>query len=279
MLSINYATLMYTRIHIGIPLTLHDVCIHKGPFVTNNTSDHEPIFSRSSNKDNMHWKRIHISMEEEWWKSEETDHAAADDSGSDMNEEPLRPQPDKDFTSDPAPVILILAILLLVGLPGIIIGGGGIASLYFSIMDPDFAESTLLVAWEPLAIFMLLFGLLIIGLLRGVLVKIMSVHRLRVKHSIDLLVFNSTYRGREFHSEERRLSEAVYLECDEKTHRSHDSEGNSTTSTWITAIVHGRSSEEEEWKLRISDLVVRSQSKQEKALEIADAIGIEFRTE
>jgi len=270
---------MYTRIHIGIPLTLHDVCIHKGPFVTNNTSVHEPIFSRSSNKDNMHWKRIHISMEEEWWKSEETDHAAADDSGSDMNEEPLRPQPDKDFTSDPAPVILILAILLLVGLPGIIIGGGGIASLYFSIMDPDFAESTLLVAWEPLAIFMLLFGLLIIGLLRGVLVKIMSVHRLRVKHSIDLLVFNSTYRGREFHSEERRLSEAVYLECNEKTHRSHDSEGNSTTSTWITAIVHGRSSEEEEWKLRISDLVVRSQSKQEKALEIADAIGIEFRTE
>ena len=271
---------------MGIPLILHDVCIHKGLFVTNNPSGHEAIFSRSSNKDNMHWKRIHISMEEKWWNSEETDHATAADSGSDMNDELLRPQPDKDFTSDPAPVILILAILLLLGLPGIIIGGGGIASLYFSIMDPDSAESTLLVVSEPLAtllvvseplaIFMSLFGLLIIGILRMVLVKIMSVHRLRVKHSTDLLVFDSTYRGREHHFEERRLSEAVYLEYRETTHRSHDSEGNSTTSTWITAFVHGRSSEEEEWKLRISDLVERYQSKQEKALEIADAIGIEL---
>jgi len=216
-------------------------------------------------------------MEEKWWNSEETDHATADDSGSDMNDELLRPQPDKDFTSDPAPVILILAILLLFGLPGIIIAGGGIASLYKSIMDPDFAESMLLVDSEPLAIFMSLFGLLIIGLLRMVLVKIMSVHRLRVKHSTDLLVFDSTYRGREHHFEERRLSEAVYLEYKEKKHRSHDSEGNSTTTTWITAIVHGRSSEEEEWKLRIGDLVERSQNKQEKAHEIADAIGIDFR--
>ena len=216
-------------------------------------------------------------MEEKWWNSEETDHATAEDSGSDMNDELLRPQPDKDFTSDPASVVLILAILLFFGLPGIIIGGGGIASLYISIMDPDFAESMLLVDYEPLAIFMSLFGLLIIGILRMVLVKIMSVHRLRVKHSTDLLVFDSTYRGREHHFEERRLSEAVYLEYKEKTHRSYDSEGNSTTSTWITANVHGRSSEEGEWKLRIGDLVERSQSKKEKAEEIADAIGIDFR--
>ena len=216
-------------------------------------------------------------MEERWWNSEETDHATAEDSDSDMNDELLRPLPDKDFTSDPAPVILILAILLLFGLPGIIIGGGGIASLYISIMDLDFTESPLLGVYEPLAIFMSLFGLLIIGLLRMVLVKIMSVHRLRVKHSTDLLVFDSTYRGREYHFEERRLSEAVYLEYKEKTHQSHDHEGNSINSTWITAIVHGRSSEEEEWKLRIGDLVERSQSKQEKALEIADAIGIDFR--
>ena len=262
---------------MGIPLILHDVCIHKGLFVTNNPSGHEAIFSRSSNKDNMHWKRIHISMEEKWWNSEETDHATAADSGSDMNDELLRPQPDKDFTSDPAPVILILAILLLLGLPGIIIGGGGIASLYFSIMDLDSPESMLLVVYEPLAIFMLLFGLLIIGILRMVLVKIMSVHRLRVKHSTDLLVFDSTYRGREFHSEERRLSEAIYLEYRETTRQTTDSEGRSTTHTSITAIVHGRSSEEGEWKLRIGDLVERSQSKQEKAREIADAIGIDFR--
>ena len=84
------------------------------------------FFFRSSNKDNRHQKRVHISMEEKWWNSEETDHATADDSGSDMNDELLRPQPDKDFTSDPASVVLILAILLFFGLPGIIIGGGGI---------------------------------------------------------------------------------------------------------------------------------------------------------
>ena len=215
-------------------------------------------------------------MEEKWWNSEERDHATADDSGSDMNDELLRPQPDKDFTSDPASVILILVVLLLLGLPGIIIAGGGIASLYFSIMDPDFAESTLWVVWEPLAIFMSLFGLLIIGALRMVLVQIMSVHRLRVQHSTDLLVFDSTYRGREFHSEERRLSEAVYLEYRETTRQTTDSEGMSTTHTSITAIVHGRSSEEEEWKLSIGALIRKFESKQKKALEIADAIGIEL---
>ena len=239
-------------------------------------SEYEAIFFRSSNKDNMHRKRALFPMEEEWWNSEETDRAAADDSGSDMNDELLRPQPDKDFTSDPAPVILILAILLLFGLPGIIIGGGGIASLYISIMDPESAESTLWVVWEPLAIFMSLFGLLIIGILRMVLVKIMSVHRLRVKHSTDLLVFDSTYRGREFHSEERRLSEAAYLEYKETTSQTTDSDGSSTTHTSITAIVHGLSSEEEEWKLSIGALIRKFESKQKKALEIADAIGIEL---
>ena len=214
-------------------------------------------------------------MEEKWWNSEETDHATADDSGSDMNDELLRPQPDKDFISDPASVILILVMLLLLGLPGIIIGGVGIASLYFSIMDPDFVESTLLV-WEGLAIFMSLFGLLIIGLLRVVLVQIISVHRLRVQHSTDLLVLDSTYRGREFHSEERRLSEATYLEYRETTSRATDSHGDSTKSTSITAIVHGRSSEEKEWKLSIGALIRKFESKQKKALEIADAIGIEL---
>ena len=109
-----------------------------------------------------------------------------------------------------------------------------------------------------------------------VLVKIMSIHRLRVKHSTDLLVFDSTYRGREFHSEERRLSEAVYLEYRETTRQTTDSEGRSTTHTSITANVHGRSSEEEEWKVSIGALIRKFQNKQEKAREIADAIGIEL---
>ena len=214
-------------------------------------------------------------MEEKWWNSEETDHATAADSGSDMNDELLRPQPDKDFTSDPASVIAVFAISLFFALPVIICGGGGIAITVDSIDSPDFDDGP---NWTGigLGIFASLFGLLAILLYRMVLVKIMSVHRLRVKHSTDLLVFDSTYRGREFHSEERRLSEAIYLEYRETTRQTTDSEGRSTTHTSITANVHGRSSEEEEWKLKISDLVERYQSKQEKALEIADAIGIEL---
>ena len=35
-------------------------------------------------------------MEEEWWHFHKTDHAAADDSSSDMNDEPLSSPPDKD---------------------------------------------------------------------------------------------------------------------------------------------------------------------------------------
>ena len=30
---ITIPTLMYARIHMGVPLTHYDVCIHKGPFV------------------------------------------------------------------------------------------------------------------------------------------------------------------------------------------------------------------------------------------------------
>ena len=101
----------------------------QGSFVTNNTSEHGAIFFRSSNKDNRHQKRVHISMEEKWWNSEETDHATADDSGSDMNDELLRPQPDKDFTSDPASVVLILAILLFFGLPWGLLSEGAVSLL------------------------------------------------------------------------------------------------------------------------------------------------------
>ena len=38
-----FPTLMYTRIHMGIQQTLHDVFIHEGPFVTNNTRDDHDV--------------------------------------------------------------------------------------------------------------------------------------------------------------------------------------------------------------------------------------------
>ena len=82
-------------------------------------SEHEAIFFRSSNKDNMHRKRALFPMEEEWWNSEETDRAAADDSGSDMNDESLRPPPAKDFETDPVPVLSVFVRLLVIMLLGI----------------------------------------------------------------------------------------------------------------------------------------------------------------
>ena len=52
----------------------------------------------------------------------------------------------------------------------------------------------------------------------GWLFKIFSVHRLRVQHSTDLLVFDSTFRGRSWRVKERRLSESLYLRSVSYTH-------------------------------------------------------------
>ena len=82
-----------------------------------------------------------------------------------------------------------------------------------------------------------------------VLVKIMSVHRLRVKHSTDLLVFDSTYRGREFHSEEGAYPESNIPRVQGNDASNNRLEGRSTTHTSITAIVHGSSSERRGGKL------------------------------
>ena len=56
--------------------------------------------------------------------------------------------------------------------------------------------------------FSLLLGPLI---MLGWLFKKFSVHRLRVQHSTDLLIFDSTFRGRSWRVKERRLSESLYL--------------------------------------------------------------------
>ena len=252
-------TLMYTRIHRGIPLTLHDVFMHKGPFVTNNTSHHEPIFSRSSNKDNMHWKRIHISMEEEWWKSEETDQAAADDSGSNMNDEPLRPQPDKDFEADPPlSVISFFVTLLMFGLPAI-----GIPWFLSSNNAPT---PVVVCCGIPI-------GLLGILTLRSGLSK----RRLRVQHSIDRLVYEHSFFGRVHYFEDRPLSESAYLEYTKTQNRFTDEEGTTRTRTSRNFIIHGNSSEEGEWEISVGTLIRQSGNYRRKAGEIADAIGIEFR--
>ena len=59
-------------------------------------------------------------------------------------------------------------------------------------------------------------------------------------------------------------------------YQSTDGDGNSTTSTRRTYIVHGHSSEEGEWEISIEDLILQTVDHRRKAREIADAIGIEL---
>ena len=211
-------------------------------------------------------------MEEKWWNSEETDPTATDDSGSDMNEEPLRPHPDKDFTTDPKSVISVIVVSLVLGLPAIIFGGAGVALMAFSIMNPNHEDAGLAT--------IVCFGIpcLLVGLLCIlILLSSLSKKRLRVQHSVDRLVFESTFLGRVNYSKERPLSEAEYLEYKVTVHHGHDADGNSTKSTRRTYIVHGHSSEEGEWEISIEDLILQSERHGRKAREIAEAIGIELR--
>ena len=111
----------------------------------------------------------------------------------------------------------------------------------------------------------------------GWLFKIFSVHRLRVQHSTDLLVFDSTFRGRSWRVKERRLSESLYLRYHKWTETDTDSDGNRTTTTHRSYEIHGRSDEEGEWELDITSMVETFEYSTKMAREIARAIGIEFR--
>lgn len=203
-------------------------------------------------------------MEEKWWHSQETDHEAADDSGSDMNDESLRPPPDKDFETDPAPVLSVFVRLLVIMLPGI--GIPWLLNDVASTMNaPILARVCCLI---PFVLFLLV-----------LFYNSLSTRRLRVQHSIDRLVieefsrFGSTSKERPVSSDERPLSEAAYLEY--TVWRSENADGD--TSTDKRYIVHGYSNEGEEWKLGVTGLVISFGNHRRKAEEIADAIGIEFR--
>ena len=113
----------------------------------------------------------------------------------------------------------------------------------------------------------------------GWLFKKFSVHRLRVQHSTDLLIFDSTFRGRSWRVKERRLSESLYLRYHKWTETDTDSDGNRTTTTHRAYEIHGRSDEEGEWELDITSMVETFEYSTKMAREIARAIGIEFRRE
>lgn len=135
---------------------------------------------------------------------------------------------------------------------------------------------------EPQQAAELLFGMsFLLGPLiaLGWLFKIFSVHRLRVQHSTDLLVFDSTFWGRGWRVKERRLSESLYLRYHKWTETDTDSDGNRTTTTHREYEIHGHSDEGGEWELDITSMVETFEYSTKMAREIARAIGIEFRRE
>ena len=206
-------------------------------------------------------------MEEKWSHSQETDHAAANDSGSDMNDETLRSPPDKDFSAEPPSVIAVIAVSLFVGSGTLMFGVAGIVTMLFSITNPNHEDGGL--------VGVVCFGipLSLVGLFCFLLYwASLSRERLRVQHSRDRLVFQATIWGLGLFSEKRRLSEAVYLETDKDGRN---------------AVIYGRSSEGVEWELDMSGVVTEladaenpsNPPYQKWAREIAKAVGIDFRME
>lgn len=194
-------------------------------------------------------------MEKAWWEVQDPGDAAG--SGSDMNDELLRPLPDKDFETDAHSVISVFVRFLVFGIPAI-----GILWFFIDFNAP---------------IYVWLFCGIPTGLCSVlVFLSSLSTRRLRVQHSINRLVIEYS-SGAGSSSEERPLSEAAYLEYTKSKSKTVDIDGNNTTITTRRYIVHGHSSEGEEWKLGITGLVFSFGNHRRKAEEIADAIGIEFR--
>ena len=206
------------------------------------------------------------NTDQTWWKGL--------DSGLGDDDEAVPSKLDKDFTAEPPSVIGVIAFSLFVVPGAIIFGGAGVWLLFFSIMNP-YHEDGGLVGFVCMGIPLTLVGLFCFLLWWAGVIK----ERLRVQHSRDRLVYQATLLGLGFPplrglgllSEKKRLSEAVYLETDK--------DGDD-------AMIHGRSSEGAEWELNIEVLVselAESENPynppyQKKAREIAEAIGIEFRT-
>lgn len=243
-------------------------------------SEYEATFFRSSNKDNRHRKGKLFSVEERWWESQETDHATADDSGSDMKDEPLPPPPDKgfgetdheelwwmpesnraeadedldkDFISEPIPLTQVLGGSLFLGSIAVVL-----LSTPFALMDAEAPIPVVVCCGIPSLLGGALFGVMVYD----------RIHRprLRVQHTRDRLVLQELVLGVPVLFEKRRLSEAVYLEKFEILKAKK-------------YVIRGRSSEGREWKLDVTGLVYRFDNPQKKARQIAKAIGIEFRIE
>ena len=186
--------------------------------------------------------------------------------------EPIPFGQDREFISDPWGAV---SGTFAVAFASIFIVGFGYAGV-MSLLDFDGEIGLSQIPYFLGGISFFLFPLFMLGWL----FKIFSVHRLRVQHSTDLLVFDSTFRGWSWRVKERRLSESLYVRYHKWTETDTDSDGNRTTTTHREYDIHGHSNEEGEWELDITSLVETfDDDSKEMAREIAEAIGIEFRRE
>ncbi len=194
--------------------------------------------------------------------------------GVEEKPEPIPFGHDRDFTSDPLGAVSGTIAILFASIFSVIWVIGSVEEL--PLEELPIGEMGL--SELPY----LLMGLLpLLGplIMLGWLIKIFSVHRLRVQHSTDLLLFDSTIRGRSWRVKERRLSESLYLRYHKWTETDTDSDGNRTTTTHREYEIYGHSDEEGEWKLDITSMVETFDDSSKMAREIARAIGIDFRRE
>ena len=203
-------------------------------------------------------------MEEKWWSVQDRDDAVGNGSDSQMENKPSASLRDQTFVSvlpdEASPVgiaILYLSVFALVG--------GGVSTIVRQITAGVSLEAILGLCFFFFAYFPLY--MLFMG---------RSEYRLRVKHSTDSLIFESVFHRFRWHREEKRLSEALYLGFHWKENVETDDKGHTSGNSWTEYNVHGRSAEGD-WELKIRDVVTCFENRKQKAKEIAEAIGIEFR--
>tara|TARA_Y100000766_G_scaffold257176_1_gene244497 strand:- start:337 stop:972 length:636 start_codon:yes stop_codon:yes gene_type:complete len=203
-------------------------------------------------------------MEEKWWSVQDRDDAVGNGSDSQMENKPSASLRDQTFVSvlpdEASPVgiaIIYLSVFVLVG--------GGVLTIVREITAGDWLEAIFGVGFLVLAYFPLY--MLFMG---------RSEYRLRVKHSTDSLIFESVFHRFRWLREEKRLSEALYLGFHWKENLETHDDGHTSGHAWTEYNVHGRSAEGD-WELKIRDVVTCFENRKQKAREIADAIGVEFR--
>ena len=93
-------------------------------------------------------------------------------------------------------------------------------------------------------------GLAIVIFYLYTIIPQISMHRLRVNHSIDELVFDSILLGRRWRSKRKILSDSLYV----RYHKHVTYNENNQSETHHEYNVHGKSDGGRDWKLDISNM-------------------------